>query len=146
MRDVFKFSIREQNQFLRGLTSWIGFRSTAIRYTSNARAAGTSKFHFSRLIQFAAVGIISFSKKPLRLAVYLGFFVSGISILSVIFHLYNWARYSDVPPGWTTTVLLVSFIGGAQLFFMGILGEYLGFIFDEVKGRPLYIVDKKIND
>jgi polyisoprenyl-phosphate glycosyltransferase len=145
VRDVFKFSIREQNQFIRGLISWVGFRSTAIQYQSQARRAGVSKYRVSRLIKFATVGIISFSKKPLRMATYLGFFVSAISLFIFIYHIYIWFRHSDLPPGWTTLALLISFIGSAQLFFLGILGEYLAFIFDETKNRPLYVVNKKFN-
>lgn len=145
VRDVFKHSIREQNQFLRGLFSWVGFRSTHVDFVSQVRAGGVSKYRLSRLIRFAAVGIVSFSKKPLRLAIYTGFLVSVLALLSIIYHLYAWMIHSDVPQGWATLAILISFIGGAQLFCLGILGEYLGFIFDEVKGRPLYIVDRKVN-
>lgn len=145
VRDVFKNALREQNQFIRGLISWVGFRSTSVSYKSQARSAGISKYSFTRLIRFAAVGIVSFSKKPLRMAIYLGFFISAISLFSFAYHIYIWFKHSDLPPGWTTLALLISFIGSAQLFFLGILGEYIAFIFDETKGRPLYIVDKKYN-
>lgn len=145
VRDVFKHSIREQNQFLRGLFSWVGFRSAHVDFVSQVRAGGVSKYRLNRLIRFAAVGIVSFSKKPLRLAIYTGFLVSVLALLSIVYHLYSWMIHSNVPQGWATLAILISFIGGAQLFCLGILGEYLGFIFDEVKGRPLYIVDRKVN-
>lgn len=145
VRDVFKKSLREQNQFLRGLISWLGFNSVAVHYQSQTRRAGVSKYHLRRLIQFASIGIISFSKKPLRLAIYFGFLTSIVVLGIFIYHLYAWIRFSNLPPGWTTLALLISLIGSAQLFFLGIIGEYLGFIFDEVKARPLYVIERKIN-
>jgi polyisoprenyl-phosphate glycosyltransferase len=145
VRDVFKHSIREQNPFLRGLVSWVGFRSTHVTFRSETRKAGTSKYRPTTLIKFAAVGIISFSRKPLRLAIYAGFATALVALAALAYHLYAWLRYSNLPQGWTTLALLISMIGSVQLLILGIIGEYLGFIFAEVKRRPLYIVDRTIN-
>lgn len=145
VRDVFKHSLREQNQFLRGLVSWIGFRSTFVTFRSNVRTAGTSKYRLSKLIKFASVGIISFSRRPLRLAIYVSLLTAGLALLTFAYHIYVWFRYSNLPQGWTTLALLISVLGSAQLLVLGIIGEYLGFIFEEVKRRPLYLVDRMVN-
>lgn len=145
VRDVFKLSLREQNQFLRGLISWIGFRSTYVAFRSHTRRAGESKYRLSKLLAFAAVGIISFSRKPLRLAIYASLATAALALLTLLYHLYAWVRYANLPQGWPTLALLISMIGSVQLLVLGIIGEYLGFIFEEVKRRPLYVVDRTIN-
>jgi glycosyltransferase involved in cell wall biosynthesis len=145
VRDVFKHALREQNQFFRGLISWVGFRSTFVVFRSQTRKAGESKYHLRTLLRFAAVGIVSFSRKPLRVAMYASVATAGLAMLTVGYHLYAWLRYSNLPQGWTTLAVLISVIGSVQLLVLGIIGEYLGFIFEEVKRRPLYIVDKTFN-
>ena len=146
VRDVFKHDLREQNQFIRGLISWIGFRSTSVTFRSKVRNAGTSKYRLSKLIRFATIGFVSFSRRPLRLAIYASLSTAALALLALAYHLYAWIRYSNLPQGWTTLALLISVIGSVQLFILGIIGEYLGFIFDEVKKRPLYLVDRTVND
>jgi glycosyltransferase involved in cell wall biosynthesis len=146
VRDVFKHALREQNQFLRGLISWVGFRSTFVVFQSQTRKAGESKYRLRKLLRFAAVGIISFSRKPLRVAIYASLVTAALALLTLAYHLYAWVRYANLPPGWTTLALLISIIGSVQLLVLGIIGEYLGFIFEEVKRRPLYVVDRTINE
>ena len=146
VRDVFKHALREQNQFLRGLVSWVGFRSTFVLFRSQTRKAGESKYRLRKLLRFAAVGIISFSRKPLRLAIYASVVTAALAMSTLAYHVYAWLRYANLPQGWTTLALLISIIGSVQLLVLGIIGEYLGFIFEEVKRRPLYVVDRVIHE
>ncbi len=143
--NVFKHNIRERNQFLRGLFSWVGFNRKGIHYEPSVRAEGESKYNWSRMIRFASAGIVSFSKKPLQYAVMLGVVVSFLGLLFGFFVLGSYFVNDQVPSGWTTLSILISIFGGIQLLFMGIIGEYIGAIFDEVKARPLYLVEECIN-
>lgn len=143
--DLFKNEIREQNQFLRGLFYWVGFDRVGIEYTANPRAYGKSKYSWALMFKFASTGIISFSKRPIEYAVFFGLIFFKFSMLSVVYLIFNYVFNQDLPSGWTTIVVLVTFFGGIQLLFIGILGIYLGYIFDEVKARPLYVIDEKIN-
>lgn len=143
--DIFKHNIRERNQFLRGLFSWVGFNRQGVSYDPDERAEGESKYNWSRMIQFASAGIVSFSKKPLQYAVMLGLVVSFLGMLFGFFTLGSYFVNDQVPSGWTTLSILISIFGGIQLLFMGIIGEYIGAIFDEVKARPLYLVEESIN-
>jgi dolichol-phosphate mannosyltransferase len=143
--DVFKYQIRERNQFLRGLFNWVGFNRIGVEYTPHSRKYGSSKYNWSRMIQFASSGVVSFSKKPLQYAVFFGFLFFLFSIALILFSLFSFFTQDNIPSGFTTIAILISFFGGIQLLFIGIVGEYVGFIFDEVKARPLYLVDKKIN-
>jgi dolichol-phosphate mannosyltransferase len=139
---VFQTSIREQNQFLRGLFQWVGFRSANVAFVSRPRAAGRTKYDFFRLLTFSISGITSFSKVPLHFATLAGF---TISMLSLFYGLWLVAEYflaGHFPRGYASLILVVLFMGGLQLIVLGILGEYLGRVFDEVKCRPLYIVDE----
>jgi len=139
--DVFKNSIREQHQFLRGLFRWVGFEQYTVSFVSGERGGGASKYSLGRLLRFAVNGIISFSKVPLTLLSTIGFVVAlfgfaygGYSIIASLVR-------QDVPLGWPSVIALVAFLGGLQLMALGVLGRYIGEIFDEVKGRPLYIVE-----
>jgi len=143
--DVFRNNIRERNQFLRGLFSWVGFNRRGISYDPAERIEGESKYNWSRMIRFASDGIISFSKKPLQYAIILGILFSFLGIISAIFTFISYFVSDQVPSGWTTLSILVSVFSGIQLLFMGIIGEYIGAIFDEVKARPLYLVEESIN-
>lgn len=135
----------ERNRFLRGMIPWVGYRQTGIEYQRVARFAGESKFSSVRqMLPFAVDAVTSFSYFPLQIATYLGFIIaviSGLAILSVVLlRLFG----PDTPLlGQATTLVAVLFLGGVQLISLGIIGEYLGRIYDEVKGRPLYLVDKK---
>ncbi|MBF0518536.1 MAG: glycosyltransferase family 2 protein [Nitrospirae bacterium] len=140
---VFKNQIREHNQFLRGLFHWVGFNDTVVSFEAAQRTKGKSKYNILRLITFAIDGIVSFSKTPLKLSVFIGFIMSVASFLHGIFALVVFLMNKTLPSGWTTLVVLISFIGGLQLIFLGIIGEYIAGIFDEVKKRPLYIVEKE---
>jgi len=143
--DIFKNNIRERNQFLRGLFSWIGFSRKAVEFDSSKRLSGSSKYNWSIMLRFAAHGIVSFSKKPLQYAIFFGFIFALVGFLFGFYTFINFFISDQTPSGWTSLSILISFFGGLQLFFLGIIGEYIGAIFDEVKSRPLYLVEEKIN-
>ncbi len=132
-------ALPERNRFIRGLVSWLGFEQAAVHYQRHARAAGVTKYPLKKMVRFALDGITSFSFLPLRLATWLGFAVSGLAFVYIavvlllkLMHV-NW-------PGYTSLMASILFLGGVQLTMIGILGEYLARIFDEVKRRPLYLV------
>jgi polyisoprenyl-phosphate glycosyltransferase len=141
---IFQSSIREQNQFLRGLFQWVGFRSTTVTFVSPPRTAGRTKYSAARLLTFAATGIVSFSKIPLRLATLLGFVISLLSLCYGVWLLVEYFSAGEFPKGYASLILVVLFMGGLQLTVLGIVGEYLGSVFDEVKNRPLYVIDEII--
>ncbi|MDQ2873010.1 MAG: glycosyltransferase family 2 protein [Candidatus Eremiobacteraeota bacterium] len=134
---------RERHRFLRGMVSWVGFNQTGVEYDRDERHAGVTKYPFSKMLSFAIDGITSFSDIPLRFATYLGFTVSTIAFLYAIF-IIAFKLFSLRPPaytpGWASTTVVVLFLGGVQLIGIGILGEYIGRIYEEVKARPLYII------
>lgn len=142
---VFQKHIRERNLFLRGFFGWMGFRSIAISFCVRKRNLGESKYSFSRLLRFGLNGVISFSKRPLQAAVLTGIFFAIIGFLVAITTTIQYFFLNSFPSGWATLVILISVLGGTQLIFLGIIGEYIGAIFDEVKARPHYIVDELIN-
>ncbi|NND73352.1 MAG: glycosyltransferase family 2 protein [Rhodothermales bacterium] len=135
--------IREQQPFVRGLMSWVGFRQTGVTYTRPERAAGRSKYSFRKSWNLAIDGIISFSDRPLRYAVRLGLLVSTLSILGLVWIVAEKFFDSGTIPGWASIIFAAFFFGGLQLFFLGIVGEYLARVYAEVKGRPRYIVMEK---
>jgi dolichol-phosphate mannosyltransferase len=141
---VFQSSIREQNQFLRGLFQWVGFRRAEVPFVSAPRAAGATKYHLARLLVFSITGIVSFSKVPLRLATLLGLASASLGSLYAVWLVAEYFLRGHFPPGFASLIIAVLVMGGLQLMFLGVLGEYLGSIFDEVKGRPLYLVDETI--
>ena len=132
-------SIRESNRFLRGLFGWVGFRQEPVYYVRRERFAGETKYPFGKMLRFAIDGLTSFSTAPLRLAVWLGLASAGLAFVYGLKVLYEGLTGGTVP-GWASTTLSVLFIGGIQLFTIGVLGEYIGRIYDEVKRRPLYLV------
>jgi len=137
-------ALREQHRFVRGLVWWVGFRQTAVTYERPARFAGATKFPLRRMLHFAIDGITSFSTVPLRIATWLGLLAGLVAIGGV-----GWALYSKffggVVRGWTTIMILVGLGSSAQLLMTGILGEYVGRIHEEVKRRPLYVVEDEVN-
>ena len=143
--DVFKKDVRERNLFLRGIVPWIGFNQAAVRFTAHPRRAGTSKYSLSRLITFGLSGVVSFSRKPLRLTILTGLLFALFGFLYALFTIIQYLFLESLPSGYATLVVLLSLFSGFQLIFLGIIGEYVGAIFDEVKKRPHYIVDEKIN-
>jgi glycosyltransferase involved in cell wall biosynthesis len=130
----------ERSRFVRGLRSWIGLRQTGLTYERQVRNAGQPKYTISRLIYLALDGLVSFSFLPLRLITLLGFGVSGLSILLAIFYAIKKITVGLNPPGFATTIVAILFLAGVQLITIGVIGEYVGRIFEEVKHRPLYIV------
>ena len=141
---VFQTSIRERNQFLRGLFQWVGFRSTVVPFVSLPRASGTTKYDVRRLVKFSMAGILGFSKVPLRAATLLGFFISTLSLAYGFWLIGAFFIVGHPPPGYTSLIVMMAFLGGLQLTVLGVLGEYLGSVFEEVKQRPLYIVDEVV--
>jgi polyisoprenyl-phosphate glycosyltransferase len=137
----------ERNRFVRGMRAWAGFRQVGVAYERQARAAGRSKYSLQKLGKLAWDGIFSFSTAPLRLASYVGLMISGLSLLGIIFTLCQrifagwFGRIGLAPvPGYATIVISILFLGGVQLLCLGILGEYIGRIYDEVKHRPLWML------
>jgi dolichol-phosphate mannosyltransferase len=130
---------REKHRFLRGLVSWVGFEQTGVAYDSDPRYSGKTKYPFSKMLRFAIDGITSFSEAPLRFATYLGFIVSGFAfVYAVVVLILKILQLNE--PGYTSTMVAILFLGGVQLIGIGILGEYVGRVYDQVKARPLYFV------
>jgi len=130
----------ERNRYVRGLVRWVGFKHSEVRYRRAGRFAGQTKYPYTKLIQLALDGMTSFSAVPLQLVTYLGFAVSALSLGLVGFALISHLGGGQIPAGWTSVFVAVAFLAGIQLVAIGILGAYVTRIFDEVKGRPLYIV------
>ncbi len=136
--------IREHHRFMRGLSVWIGFRQTGVEYVREERFAGETKYPLNKMLRFAMDGITSFSYLPLQIATYIGFVIAGLSVLGILLTIILRLSGSQAFYGQATTLVMVLFLGGIQLISLGIIGEYLGRIYDEVKKRPLYIVDKAV--
>lgn len=133
----------ERDRFLRGLVAWVGFRQEPVFFNRAARRAGETKYPLKRMLRFAADGILSFSSVPLRLAVYMGFLTSGLALLGIVYAL-ALRLFTDVwVTGWTLLFIAMLLLGGVQLLFLGVIGEYLGRIYGEVKRRPLYVVRER---
>ena len=138
-------SMPERNRFLRGMTVWVGFVQTAVPYQRDARREGETKFTLGRMLRFSFDAISSFSQLPLQLATYLGFLIAGFALFVAI-PLTVVARYTNqFVPGISSTIVVLLLLGGIQLITVGIIGEYVGRIYDEVKRRPLYVVAERLN-
>ncbi len=138
-------ALRERHRFIRGLVSWVGFKQVAVTYERHARHAGETKYPLHKMLRFALDGITSFSTLPLRTATWLGV-LSGVGAVAIgLWAIYVKFFIRGVVPGWTTLMILVAFSSSAQLIMMGVLGEYLGRAYDELKRRPLYIVAEEHN-
>lgn len=136
----------EKHKYLRGLFCWMGFKQVPFYYERDERKAGETKYTLAKMIRLASIGLFGFSKKPLRLAISLGCISILIALALVVWILYLHIFVAEnVMPGWSSTVIIILFLGGVQLFTIGILGEYIGNIFDETKNRPEYIIYKKVN-
>jgi dolichol-phosphate mannosyltransferase len=133
-------SLPERNRFVRGLRSWTGFRQVGIPFDRDFRFAGKSKYSFGKLVNLSLDALISFSSLPLRLATMFGFTVSAFSFLAALYYFIRKQTVGLQPPGFATLTVLLLFLGGVQLITIGIIGEYIGHILFEVKGRPTYIV------
>jgi polyisoprenyl-phosphate glycosyltransferase len=135
--------LREQDRFVRGLVSWIGFRQTGVSYHRDRRFAGETKYPYRKMIKFALDGITSFSTMPLKIATWMGYAASALAFLYMASVFVQWMLGVTVE-GWSTIMVALLFLGGTQLICLGIIGEYVGRIFSESKGRPLYIIDTVI--
>ncbi|NOQ39871.1 MAG: glycosyltransferase [Anaerolineales bacterium] len=131
--------MREKHRFLRGMSVWVGFKQTGVEYERAERFAGETKYPLKKMIRFASDAITGFSYFPLQLAMYLGFITAGISIISILAVIVLRLSGSQAFFGQATTLIAVLFLGGVQLISIGLLGEYIGRLYDEAKGRPLYI-------
>lgn len=134
----------ERQRFIRGMVSWIGGRQVALPYERQARFAGQSKYPVSKMVRFAVDAITSFSAVPLRLASYLGFFAAFIALLLCVYTLSRWIA-GDTVVGWSSVMTAIVLFSAVQLIVLGILGEYLGRLFQEAKGRPLFLIDSVIS-
>jgi dolichol-phosphate mannosyltransferase len=139
-------ALPENTKYIRGLISWMGFKQIPFYYERDARFAGSTKYSLTKMIRFAATGIFYFSKKPLQVATAVGFLSVGVGLLLSAWLLFNkFVNPQYLVSGWTSIVLVVIYFGGVQLLTIGILGQYIGNLFDEVKRRPEYIVDEIVN-
>lgn len=135
----------ERNRFIPGLRAWLGFRRATVEYDRRERAAGSPKQTFARLARYAADAMISFSTKPLRVATWTGFFVAAIGFATAVFFVFRRLFFNDpAVTGFTTLLVMMMFLGGIQLITIGILGEYVGRIYEEIKQRPLYVVRERV--
>lgn len=137
--DVMK-NMKEKNRFVRGLVSWAGFRQTSVEYVREERFAGETKYPLRKMIKLSLDAMTSFSHKPLKLAIYLGFSFSSISFLYLLFSIFEQLFTPNAVPGWTSIMATSIFFNGIILTILGIIGEYIGRIYDETKDRPLYII------
>jgi dolichol-phosphate mannosyltransferase len=138
--------MKERHRFLRGMSVWVGFRQTGVEYKRAARHAGETKYPLKKMVKFASDAITGYSFFPLQLATYLGFFSAGLSILAIPVVIITRLAGDQAFLGQATTLIAVLFLGGIQLISLGVLGEYIGRIYDEAKGRPLYIVREEPDD
>jgi len=134
----------EQHRFIRGMVSWVGFRQCPIYYERSPRFAGESKYPLGKMVRFALDGVTSFSTVPLRWATWAGIFAAGVSVLGIIYALITRLLTNSWVPGWAAIFVAVLFVGGVQLLSLGAIGEYVGRIYGEAKGRPLYIVAERL--
>ncbi|MCF7222531.1 glycosyltransferase family 2 protein [Marilutibacter chinensis] len=133
--------LRERHRFMKGLFGWVGFNRVSVPYHRDARMAGRSKFNLWRLWNFALEGITSFSTAPLRLATYLGLLTAAVAFAYGVWIIVKALIWSDPVAGWPTMMAVILFLGGVQLIALGLIGEYLGRLYEEAKQRPLYLVD-----
>lgn len=130
----------EHNRFVRGLRGWVGFSQIGHSYERQSRKAGEPKYTFRKLVKLALDGIITFSILPLRLAVWMGTFAALFGFMYLIWAVFNALVHGDVPSGWASLTVMIIFFGGIQLLVLGIIGEYIGRIFEETKNRPHYVI------
>jgi len=133
----------EQDLFWRGLTSWMGFKTKTIGYDPEDRLHGQTKYPFKQMLKFAISGITSFSVKPLRIAIYLGLVLAFLSLIYAAYAISLFVFTNEPVQGWTSLLVSILFIGGLQLFILGVIGEYLGKLFMQSKSRPLYIIQEQ---
>jgi len=136
----------EKNKYIRGLISWIGFKQIPYYYVREPRFAGETKYPLSKMIKFATTALLYFTRKPLKLATTMGFMSIVVGLLLTIYvFLSLFLKPQQTVSGWASTIIIIIFFGGVQLLTIGVMGEYIGSIFDEIKNRPMYIIDKTYN-
>lgn len=145
-------ALPERNRFIRGLRSWVGFRQTGLSYERHARASGEPKYTISSLVKLALDGITNFSSRPLRLIAVLGLLLALLAtagaVMFLVQYIFDWTVLGHNPRqarGWSSLIVAVLFLAGAQLLSLGILGEYIGRLFEEIKGRPVFLVERTVN-
>lgn len=140
--EIFRSEIREQNPFLRGLVFWVGFNIAYLPFEGQARQHGATKYGLGRLVSFAVNGVCSFSKVPLRVCTVFGLALAAFSVVLAGLQVLAYLFSARTVPGWASLMSMLCLATGVQLFFVGVLGEYVGLIFDEVKRRPRYLVER----
>jgi glycosyltransferase involved in cell wall biosynthesis len=136
-------SMPERHRFLRGMVSWIGFRRAVVPFDAPARSAGRSKYTTFRMLSFALDALFSFTAAPMKVAARLGVLLVNVGVVYLAVILVRYFRYDDLVPGWGSLASIILILGGVQLAFIGLIGEYLARVFDEAKGRPLYVFKQK---
>jgi polyisoprenyl-phosphate glycosyltransferase len=132
-------SMPEAHRFIRGMVSWIGFTQVPLEYDRQSRYAGETGYTFAKMINFALDAITAFSARPLRIGLYAGMALVGLSMLGILYSLISW-MFFETQPGWTSLIITVMFLGGAQMFMLAMIGEYVSRTFVQTKGRPLYFL------
>jgi glycosyltransferase involved in cell wall biosynthesis len=137
-------TMREKDRFVRGMFAWMGFRQTTVGFHRLERAAGTTKYPLKKMLRLAANGIVGFSDAPLRVALWAGM---ALSLLALVYASYVAAlalARADLVPGWSSTIIVTALLSGMNMFMTGLMGLYVGRIYNEVKGRPLYLIERSI--
>jgi len=137
--------MQERHRFVRGMSAWVGFKQAVVDYERPPRFAGDTKYGLAKMLRLATDGIVSFSWAPLRLAIYVGLVAIAICATHLVVQLVLWVFTDRILPGWMSLATLITFLGSLQLLMIGIMGEYVGRILDEVKARPLYLIQETIN-
>ena len=134
----------ERDRFVRGMFAWIGYRQTVVRFHRPARAAGETKYSLAKMLRLASNGLVSFSDAPLRAALWMGLAVCAIAAVYALYVVAMWVAGANLARGWSSIIVVTTFLGGANMLMTGVLGVYLGRIYTEVKRRPLYFVDRAV--
>ncbi len=141
--DAFR-SMPERDRFVRGMFAWLGFRQTEVTFHRPPRAAGETKYPFWKMLRLAVNGVVGFSDAPLRLAIWAGIAVSGMALLYGLYVIALWLMNSSLVEGWSSTIIVISFLCGMNMLMTGIIGLYIGRIHAEVKRRPLYVIERRV--
>lgn len=137
-------SLKEANRFSKGLFQWVGYQSICLEFDHVERVAGETKWNFMKLADYAIEGITAFSNAPLRFATYTGMFIASLSFLYLLYIFFDTMINGNSTAGWPSIVCIMLFLGGIQLIFLGVIGEYIGRIYNEVKQRPIYIIKELV--
>ena len=142
-RDVLHYlkQMKEYDKYLRGQIAWLGFKSSFVAFDRDERKYGTTNYPFKKMVRLAFNGITSFSDSPLKMATKLGFVVCIVSFMIIVYAFYSYCWGKGTVPGWSSTIISLTFLGGVQLLSLGIIGEYVGRIMNNVRNRPLYIIE-----